>query len=139
MRVRQRLILGVLLAVAFAGHVVAAAAPAQPSTAPSEAPDDTLRILCTSGGTLSSAVRQSYLDWARGIVLARLTSDAVPADVDRELAADPTLADAMFASVYPPDAVLELRSDTRRGAAAAPPSPARCSRGACQPIDGCAA
>ncbi|MFI5385216.1 MAG: hypothetical protein ACHQ50_03755 [Fimbriimonadales bacterium] len=58
-----------------------------------------------SGGRLTREVRDAYLKWAedqvvRGIKGAGLT---VPTDSLAEVDADPTLRDAIFASVFPPD------------------------------------
>ena len=86
-------------------------------TASIDLPTKTLELLRDAGGALTPAVRASYIDWAKVKVLGQLNSasDAVPEDALHEIESDPTLSDAMFASVFPPDKTIlhnyvELRS-----------------------------
>jgi hypothetical protein len=61
--------------------------------------------LQSSNGTLTPALRAAYLDWAQQTVLTDLAAAkcSVPADCLAEVLSDPTLRDAMFAAIYPPD------------------------------------
>ena len=86
-------------------------------TASIDLPTKPLELLRDAGGALTPAVRASYIDWAKVKVLGQLNSasDAVPEDALHEIESDPTLSDAIFASVYPPDRTIlhnyvELRS-----------------------------
>ncbi len=58
-----------------------------------------------SNGTLTPALREAYLDWAQATVLANLATSkcSVPPDCLAEVLSNPTLRDAMFAAIYPPD------------------------------------
>jgi hypothetical protein len=121
---RKRLACALAVALAFlvyrgAGFATTATVTAQslPTTTPTDAPTSTLQLLRESGGILTPAVSANYVKWARGNVLASLSSvrDDVPADVLREIDTSPALAEALFASVYPPDPSIlhnyvELRS-----------------------------
>jgi hypothetical protein len=69
-------------------------------------PTDAIDALRDAGGTMTPAVRAAYFDWAKGKILDEINASAtpVPEEVQQELSHDATLADAMFVSVYPPDA-----------------------------------
>lgn len=109
-----------LLASWFGPTVHAAAAPPkqeQSEVRPTTRPVAVLQALRQSGGDLVPAVRAAYVTWAKGQVLGALSSAnaVVPPDVLREADSDNEFADAMFASVSPPDPsvlqkYVELRS-----------------------------
>src|SRR3954451_25128556 len=73
--------------------------------APSDVPSATLEMLRGASGTLTPAVRASYVNWAREKVIGQSSAakSAVPEDVLYKIESDTTLSDAIFASVYPPD------------------------------------
>jgi hypothetical protein len=58
-----------------------------------------------SDGRLTPTLRQAYLDWSEKTTLnaLALAQQTIPADCLAEVHSDPTLRDAMFAAVYPPD------------------------------------
>ena len=58
-----------------------------------------------SGGRLTSEVRSAYLGWAESRVLEQIHAAGlkIPSDCLDEVRTDPTLRDAMFASMFPPD------------------------------------
>ncbi|HEX3602339.1 MAG TPA: hypothetical protein VHU84_19450 [Lacipirellulaceae bacterium] len=89
-----------LLSLGICGY-----AAAKPATPPREIPTATLELLRDAGGELTPTVRASYVDWAKGIVLGQLSAAkfVVPDDALHEIEASPTMTDAVFASVSPPD------------------------------------
>ncbi|HZZ28447.1 MAG TPA: hypothetical protein VFE46_10640 [Pirellulales bacterium] len=91
-------------------------AAASKGTAASAGPTATLDLLRKSGGMLTPEVRSSYLAWCKQEVLSQLQSvkRTVPPEVLHEVETDPTLTDAIFGSVYPPDrTILENYIDMR--------------------------
>jgi len=97
-----RPILATLLLVTIAGRAVAT-----PSTLDVPCYHTVGPLLHASGGTLSSEVRAAYLKWAESTVLNQLKQKgaSVPAaDCLAEVDHDPAVRDAIFGSVYPPDA-----------------------------------
>jgi hypothetical protein len=58
-----------------------------------------------SGGLLDTNVRSAYVDWEEKTILQRLrdAGQPVPADCIAEVESDPTLRDAVFAAIDPPD------------------------------------
>jgi hypothetical protein len=107
----MRMIRIILLILAYGGSVPVAAIAAKKESTPVQpapklqAPAAALQMLKDSDGALTAAVRTSYLDWAKNLVLAQLSlaKQSVPAEVLGEIEADPTIADATFAAIYPPD------------------------------------
>src|SRR5262245_14064374 len=67
--------------------------------------EEFLDPLRQSNGVLNDKVRSAYLAWAEKTVLAQLAAkdQSVPAECLAEVKANPTLSDAAFAAVYPPD------------------------------------
>jgi hypothetical protein len=61
--------------------------------------------LTKSDGQLMPTLRKAYLDWSEHTALTALAAakQTIPADCLREIDSDPTLRDAMFGAVYPPD------------------------------------
>ncbi len=82
-----------------------AAARSKPTAKSNESPAETLDLLRSSEGVLTPALRTSYLDWAKNNILEHSDIKSNPdfADSLHEIESDPTLSDAVFASVYPPD------------------------------------
>ena len=73
--------------------------------------------LRASGGALTPAVRDAYLTWGEETVQGELRQahQAVPDDCLAEVHGDPVLRDAVFGSVYPPDAsILQNYAAVRR-------------------------
>lgn len=102
-----------LFAVALALVAVGRGATAAKSSAHRKAaaedvdrPTAAIDALREAGGTMTPAVRAAYAEWAKDQVVGEINASdsSIPADVHQELSQDATLADAMFASVYPPDA-----------------------------------
>jgi hypothetical protein len=75
-----------------------------------------------SGGLLTPDVRSAYLDWAEMSVLQSLSNagQSVPADCIAEVQADPTLRDAMFGAIDPPDPSILQNYAALRAALGAP-------------------
>jgi len=94
--------LAALLVLAFAA-ALGASASAQDDPSCYEA---VAFSLDQSGGKLTQEVRAAYLKWAEARCLRSITSagGTISADCLAEVDADPTLREAMFGSVFPPDA-----------------------------------
>jgi hypothetical protein len=62
-------------------------------------------VLRKSGGRFTAEVRAAYLDWAEVSVVDQLlkAGQGIPVSCLSEVNADPTLREAMFGSVFPPD------------------------------------
>jgi hypothetical protein len=83
-----------------------ASAQSPPNQSPSQVSFTPVQTaLEKSAGSLTPEVRAAYLDWSELTVLQSLSNahQPIPADCIAEVQADPTLRDAMFAAIDPPD------------------------------------
>jgi hypothetical protein len=101
----RKLFFGVLLAMVCRLAVAIAAGRSEPAAQRGDSPTESLELLRGGDGKLTPAVHASYVEWAKREALEQLKAESNLAfdDAVHEIESDPTLADAVFASVYPPD------------------------------------